>query len=326
MEKIRWGIMAAGKIADAFAYGLSTLPDAELVAIGSRSQEKADAFGEKYDIPHRHGSYAALAENPAVDAIYVASPHIFHFNDAMLCLQNGKAVLCEKAFTINAKEARELIDFARKKQLFLMEAMWSRFLPSHIRLREMLAQNVIGELQTMHAELSFNLPRNPAGRLYAPELGGGSLLDLGIYPLSLVSMVFGTPDRVTGMATMSDTGVDVQSAAVLGYRDGRLATIHSSMQTYGNVGAVIVGSEGRIYIDAPIHKPKYLRLCLNDQPEQIIETPYAENGYQYEAAEVQRCLRDGRLESDIMPLDESLALMAIMDELRQQWGLVYPTE
>ena len=190
-RKYRWGILGPGRIAHQFAADLQLLPEAELVAVGSRSRENAEAFGAQYHIPRRHASYEALAADPEVEIIYVATPHIFHYRDSLLCLQHGKAVLCEKAFTINAREAEQLIAFARREKLFLMEAMWTRFQPALIKLRELLAAGTIGEQRMLRGELAFRAPFDPSGRLFDPALGGGALLDLGIYPLALAAMIFG---------------------------------------------------------------------------------------------------------------------------------------
>lgn len=356
-EKIRWGILSTGSIAHAFAEGLRHLPDAELTAVGSRSVETAESFGKFYNIPHRHATYEALANDPDVDVIYIATPHTFHRDNALLCLNAGKAVLCEKPFTINAAEAREVIALAREKKLFLMEAMWMRFLPAVVRLRELLAAGVIGEVRMVQADFGFRAAFDPASRLFAPELGGGALLDVGIYPLSLVSMLLGTPERVMGMAHLGETGVDEQSAVLLGYSGGRMAQLFSAVRTASPIEAQILGTEGRIHIHNPMFSPERFTITRQREggpqmkrlPRQLkqlgrrlgldkiwhrwqqgrgetVICPIQGNGYNYEAAEVQRCLREGRLESAVMPLDESLMIMETMDRLRAQWGLKYPTE
>lgn len=325
-DKIRWGIIGTGKIAKAFAADLSLLPDAELVAVGSRTAESANRFGERFDIPNRHPTYEALAHDPAVDIVYIATPHALHKENSLLCLQAGQAVLCEKPLTINAAEAEEIINYARQKQLFLMEAMWTRYIPLVVKLRELLAEKRIGEVQMLVAGLGKIEPFNPDYYLFDPHMGGGILLDAGVYPVSLASMIMGPPTRITGMAHLGKTGVDEQAAIVLGYEQGQLATLYMSLKTGIPPGMTLMGSQGRINIHPPIFNPTKLTLSLTGQADEIIEMPLRGNGLNYEAAEAMRCLRAGHLESDIMPLDETLAVMRTLDQIRAKWGLKYPIE
>ena len=326
MQKIRWGILGRGGIANSFAQGLRALPDAELIAVGSRTQATAEAFGDKYGAPHRHGSYAALAADPDVDVIYVATPHPFHKEHSLLALEAGKAVLCEKPFMLNAREAAEVIAFARERGLFVMEAMWTRFLPLMGRLRQMLAEGVIGDVRLVHADFSFRADFDPRGRLFDPALGGGALLDAGIYPVSMASMLLGKPVEITSQAYLGETGVDEQAAAILRYANGALAMVTASTRIAGPQTVLIRGSKG--YITLP---PEWLRgtrmiVTRPGQPDEVIDVPMEGNGYNYEAAEVARCLRAGRTESDILPLNESLALMETLDAIRAPWGVKYPSE
>lgn len=326
-RKYRWGILGPGRIAHQFAADFKFLPDAELVAVGSRSRENAEAFGAQYHIPHRHASYEALAADPEVDIVYVATPHIFHHRNSLLCLEHGKAVLCEKAFTINAREAEQLIAFARRKGLFLMEAMWTRFQPALVRLRELLAANVIGEVRILRGELAFRAPFDPTNRLFDPALGGGALLDLGIYPLALTAMVLGAnPVNIRGVADIGSTGVDEQCAFILQYTGGRLASLFAAVRTDAPGGAMLLGSKGRIEIHGPLYRPEGLSVIPAGRESEYIATPYQGHGYHYEAREVMHCLDAGKTESTVMPLDESLALMRMMDTLRQQWNMRYPGE
>jgi predicted dehydrogenase len=326
MDKIRWGILGTGRIAGIFAAGLADLGDAELVAVGSRTAAAADTFGDRYGVPRRHASYAALASDPQVDAIYVATPHTFHKENSLLCLQAGKAVLCEKPFTINAREAAELIAYARERRLFLMEAMWTRFLPLMVRLRELIAGGAIGEVRMVQADFDFRTEVNPRSRLFDPALGGGALLDVGVYPMSLASMLLGTPSEIASLAHLGATGVDEQSAAVLRYAGGRLAVLTSAIRIGGPHEALIRGTDGYIRIDSEWWRAARMTLVRSGRPDELIEAPMVGNGYSYEATEVMRCLRDGRIESDVMPLDESLAIMRTLDAIRAQWGLRYPGE
>ncbi len=327
MDRIGWGILGTGRIAHKFALGLSFLDDAQLVAVGSRAQETADRFGEEWSIPHRHASYEELAGDPDVDVVYVATPHPFHKDNAILCLSAGKAVLCEKPLTINARQAEELIGCARANGVFLMEAMWTRFLPAICRLRELLASGVIGEIRMVKADFCLHTDWNPEGRLLNPELGGGALLDVGIYPVSFASMVFGGPPaEVTGMAHLGQTGVDELDAIVLGYPGGRLAALTCGIRASMPHEAYVIGTEGWVHVHRPFWKTKALTLGVADQEKDFMELPYEGNGYECEAAEVMRCLRGRKLESGIMPLDESLSVVRTLDRIRAQWGLTYPME
>ena len=323
---IRWGILGTGRIAGLFATGLASVPGAEIAAVGSRTQEAADAFGDRFAISRRHGSYAALAADPDVDVIYVATPHTLHAENSLLCLGAGKAVLCEKPFALNARQADEVIAFARGRGLFLMEAMWSRYYPAMVRARELLAGGAIGEPRLLNADLGFRSQVNPAGRLYNPALGGGALLDVGVYPVSFASMVFGTPTDILTRGHLGETGVDEQGAIILGYPGGRLAVLYTSIRTPTPHEGTIMGMEGMLRIGLDWHKPDRVTLNRPGQPEEVTRIPFEGNGYNYEAAEVVACLRDGRTESAIMPLDETLAIMRTLDAIRERWGLTYPGE
>jgi len=321
-ESINWGILATGRIAGIFATGLQTLDDANLVAVGSRSQESANRFGDEFDIPHRHSSYEALAADPDVDVVYVSTPHPMHKACTMLMLEAGKAVLCEKPFTLNAAEARAIVDLAREKNCFLMEAMWTRFLPMMAEVRRLVRDGAIGEVRMINSSMGFRTDFNPASRLFDPALGGGALLDVGVYAVSFVSMLLGQPERVTSMAELGETGVDEQSAAILGYPGGEIATIQTGIRTQTGSESVIMGTEGMIRI-------RPLTSCVlqrsGQEPEEI-EVPIEGNGYHYQAAEVMNSLRNGKTESEIMSLDETIAIMETMDRIREQWGLRYPGE
>lgn len=325
-DKIRWGILSTGFIARQFVQGLSVLPEAELVAVGSREAEAAQRFGDMFQIPRRYASYEALANDPEIDVIYIGTPHSLHKENSLLCLEAGNAVLCEKPFTINATEAEAVIKLARQKKLFVMEAMWTRFIPSIVRLRQLLAEGAIGEVRLFVGDLGFRAEVNPEGRLFKPALGGGALLDVGVYPVSMASMIFGTPTKITSMGHLGETGVDEQGAIILGYEEGRLAIVYTAIRTSTPSEAIVMGSTGRIRLHAPIFKPAQLTLSRAGQEDEIIDLPYEGNGFNYQAAEVMRCIRLGKIESDIMPHDETLAIMRTMDQVRAQWGLRYPME
>jgi predicted dehydrogenase len=323
---VRWGILGPGTIANRFADGVMTLPDARLAAVGSRDQSRANAFADKYGIPNRHDIYESLVRDPEVDAVYVATPHNFHREHSLLALNAGKPVLCEKPFTINEREAREVVETARSKRLFLMEAMWTRCFPVMYRVRELLSQGAIGNPMIVYADFGFRGRFDPKGRLYNPDLGGGALLDVGVYTVSFASMVLGEPERITGLATLGETGVDEQAGMVFGYANGAQAVLSTSIRANTPHSAAIVGDEGTITIHPSWWKPDRLTISRSGQSDEEVHLPYESTGFNYEASEVARCLRAGKTESEIMPLDESLAIMRTMDTLRAQWGVKYPME
>ncbi len=325
-QTIKWGILGTGNIARNFAEAVRLSGVAELLAVGSRTQLRADQFGRQFDIPHRYGSYCDLFRNSDVDAIYVATPHPFHKQNAIDALNAGKAVLCEKPLTVNASEAKELIETARNKNLFLMEAMWTRFLPPMVKLRELLAQEVIGQLRMLTADIGFRHEWAPDSRILNPELAGGALLDTGVYVISLASMIFGGPSRITGLGHIGLTGVDEQAAAVLGYDKGQLAVLVCAIRTALPNEAIIIGTEGSIGLHRQWWAGSKMSLSRRDGEDEIIDVPCAENGFVYQIKEVTQCLQAGRTESRIMPLDESLSIVDTMDELRKQWKLRYPFE
>jgi dihydrodiol dehydrogenase / D-xylose 1-dehydrogenase (NADP) len=321
---VRWGILGTGNIARKFACGLRLARDSELVAVGSRSAQTASAFAREFGVARAHGSYEALMDDD-VDVVYVATPHPMHLDNMLLCLRAGKAVLCEKPFTLNEAEARQAIALARRQKLFLMEALWTRFLPPVIRLRQMLAKGVLGELRFVSADFGFCATYEPEGRLFNPDLGGGCLLDIGVYPISLATMALGQPTVVTGSAHIGQTGVDEQAAVTLGYRGGALASLYASFHADTPNEAVLIGTEGRVRLHRHWWKGGPLTRTVGGRSRQI-DVPILGNGYQYEAEEVARCLREGRLESDGMPLEQTLMVMQTLDRLRASWGLCYPME
>ena len=323
---IRWGILGTGSIARKFADGLGVLDDADLVAVGSRSLETANAFADSYAIPNRHASYEALANDTQVDAIYVATPHALHRENSILCLEAGKAVLCEKPFTINRGEAEDVVAVARARKVFLMEAMWTRFLPIMSQVRTWVSEGAVGDIRIVSADFGFGSRVNPDSRLFKPELGGGALLDVGVYSVSFASMILGgAPSRITGMAHIGEIPVDEQAGMVLGYESGALAVLYTSILARTPQHAHILGSEGSIHIHSPFWQGTTATLTRGGS-EETAECPYEGNGYNCEATEVMRCLREGRTESEIMPLDETLSVMGTLDGIRAQCGLKYPME
>lgn len=326
MTPVRWGILGTGKIAHLFAEDLALLPDAPLVAVGSRAQDTADAFGDTFDVPHRHASYEALAADGSVDIVYVATPHPFHAEHTRLALDDGNAVLCEKPFALNADEGATVIEQARASKLFLMEALWTRFLPIIEDVERLLGEGAVGTPQWLMADIGAHVPFDPEHRIYNPDLGGGALLDLGVYPVMLAIGLFGVPDTIVTTAVMGRTGVDEQDAITFQYDDGRQAVLAATVRTDGARLATIGGPEGQIQIHRPWWKGYRLTLTHADGSTDTMARPYEGNGYQFEAAHVMRCLREGRTESPVMPLDETLRIMHTLDRIRQQWDLHYPSE
>jgi len=322
----RWGVLAPGKIARKFAQGLVDAVDGDLVAVGSRSAERANEFAEEFNVPNRHANYEDLVGDPEVDAVYVASPHPFHAEHTILALQAGKPVLCEKPFTVNAAQAEKVIETARREGVFCMEAMWTRFIPTMVRLRELLGQGAIGEVRMLNADFGFRAGWDPQGRLLNPSLGGGGLLDVGIYPLSLASMIFGAPSRVTSLAHIGDTGVDEQAAVLLGYSQGQIAICYTAARTNTPHQGIIMGTDGQIRLDDSWWNGRTLTIHRPGADPEVMEPERIGNGYNYEAEEVGRCLRAGKTQSDVMGLEESLQIVRTMDEIRGQWGLRYPFE
>jgi predicted dehydrogenase len=323
----RWGVIGTGGIAAAFVSDLGLLPNTEVVAVGSRSQETADAFADRFDIASRHPSYQSLVEDPDVDVVYVSTPHPGHFPAAMLAIEAGKAVLCEKPFTLNATEAADLIAAARQHGVFLMEAMWTRFLPHMVRIRELLAEGSLGEIRTVLADHGQWFRHDPEHRLLNPALGGGAVLDLGIYPVSFASMVLGSPSTVTAVSSPASTGVDAQTSMLLVHRGGAHAVLTTTLEARSPNRATIVGTLARIEIDPIWYRPTTFTVsALDGTIMERYDEAHEGGGLRHQAAEVARCLADGRLESAVMPLDESLSVMKTLDEVRRQIGLVYPAE
>jgi predicted dehydrogenase len=325
-KSVRWGILGPGGIARAFATGLRDVPGATLAAVGSRDQAKSEAFAKEFGGGRAHGSYEALAADPGVDAIYIATPHPMHLAGATLCLEAGKAVLCEKPLTVNAREAEQLIAVARRRNVFLMEAMWTRFLPAIAQVRAWLKAGAIGEPRMVSADFGFRCGGDPKSRLMAPELAGGGLLDVGVYTVAFAQMVFGVPPKeIRALAHIGETGVDEQNAMACSWPGGQLAVLTSAVRTSTPQEARIAGTAGSIHVPGFWHA-RSATLHRDGKPAETAEPPFSGNGYNYQAIEVARCLEQGLTESPIIPLDESLAIQRVMDEARRQFGLAYPFE
>ena len=326
-DSIRWGLIGLGSISRKFATGLGFLPDAEVHAVASRSAEKAEAFGAEFGAARRYDSYEALAEDPDVDVVYIGTPHSYHMPNTLLCLNAGKHVLCEKPFAVNAGEAKLMIDCARANNRFLMDAFWTRFFPGMIKLRELLANKVIGDVMLLQVDFGFRLEQiMPEHRLFNPELGGGALLDVGVYCVQLASMIYGKqPSEIVSQVTLGSTGVDELSATIFKYSEYELATIATSIRLSTPQEVRIMGSGGYIAL-SDWWRPSEMTVAVSGQEPETLRFNNEGNGFNYEAAAVGRCIRAGLIESDVMPLDETLAIMETMDRIRDIWGLRYPGE
>jgi dihydrodiol dehydrogenase / D-xylose 1-dehydrogenase (NADP) len=322
-DRIGWGILGPGTIAAKFAADLRQLDDARLAAVGSRSAERAAAFAQAHGFEHACSSYVELVEDPDVDVVYVATPHPFHREHALLCLRHNKSVLCEKPMAVNEAQVREMVTCARERGVFLMEAMWTRALPVMRQVQRWLDEARIGDVRMLTADFGFRTGWNPEGRLLNLDLAGGALLDVGVYTVALASMVFGAPPvEIRAAAHIGETGVDEQTAMVLRYGDGALALLSCAVRTDTPQGARIGGAEGSIDIPAFWHATSATLRVRGQEPEQV-SGPV---GYHYEAAEVMACLRGGNQESSLMPLAESISIARTMEHVRAQIGLVYPME
>jgi predicted dehydrogenase len=320
--RTRWGILATGGIASTFVADLKLLPDAEIAAVGSRSEAAAEAFATAHGIPRAYGSWAQLAADPAVDVIYVATPHSAHHAASKLCLEAGKAVLCEKPLTLDLAAAEDLVATARERGVFLMEAMWTRTLPAIRRMQELVRAGAIGEVTAVYADFAIGGPIPATHRLRAKELGGGAVLDLGVYPVTFAHMFLGVPQRIAAIATLSPEGVDENTGMVFGYDSGAVATLHCGIVGGSPVAATVIGTTGRIVIPDGFFSTGGFTIVHDGRSEEVT-LPKRGRGLCYEAEEVMRCLASGRTESELVPLDTTLAVMRILDEVRAQIGVTY---
>lgn len=330
MERpVRWGVLATGGIAAAFTADLQGLPDAEVVAVASRTLASAKGFAGRFGIPRAYGSWAELAADPDVDVVYVATPHAAHRAAAGLCLEAGRAVLCEKAFTLNAREAAELAGLARSRGSFLMEAMWMYCDPLVRRLTELVRDGALGEIRTVQADFGLAGPFAAGHRLLDPAQGGGALLDLGVYPVSFAQLLLGEPDRVRAEARLSPEGVDLDTSMLLGWESGATALLSCSVTADTPRTAAVTGTAGRIEIPRGFFQPERFVLHRDGrEPEEFTAGQYGSGlrGMQYEAAEVMRAVRAGETESPLVPLEGTLAVMRTLDAVRERTGVRYPAD
>jgi predicted dehydrogenase len=328
-SKIRWGILGCGRIARKFAADLRLVDDAELTAIASRNRETLELFAKDFPCKHHHNSYEGIAANDEVDVIYVATPHSHHYEHTMLCLNHNKAVLCEKAFAINSSQAMEMIKTAKERKVFLMEALWTKFLPHYKKLKELLQQKALGDIKSVLVNFGFKTSEKSPQRLFDPLLGGGTLLDIGIYNVFITMSVLGKPDSIEATMTPSPTGVDEQIAVLFKYNNGAMAQLFSSFTTNLPVQAEINGTEGNITLTTRFYEPSatiQLYRQMQGEKEIIAVEKEAGFGYQYEARHVNECLKKGLIESPVLTHADTLLLMEILDRIRNKARIEYPAD
>ncbi len=318
------GILGAGNIARKMAETVNGMENAVLYAIGSRNKEKAEKFAEEFSINKAYGSYEELVKDEAIDLIYVATPHSRHFEDIMLCLENGRNVLCEKPFTVNAVQAEKVFSYAEERGLYVGEAIWTRYLPMRFKLDEIIKSGVIGEITSLTANLGYSIAH--VERLIKPELAGGALLDLGVYTINFALMAFGTDIKeIKSSCVKNEYGVDVHNTIIMNYNDGKTAVLHSNMNSNTDRRGIIYGDKGRIEFENT-NNCEGITVYLNDGTVQTYDTPPQITGFEYEAAASLEAIKAGKTECSEMPHSEILRVMKIMDSLREEWGIRYPFE
>jgi len=327
--KIRWGILGCGRIARKFAADLRLVADADLTAIASRNKETLELFAKDFPCKHLHNDYEALAGNNEVDVIYVATPHSHHYEHTLLCLNHNKAVLCEKAFAINSRQAKEMIKTAKERNVFLMEALWTKFLPHYKKLQELLQQQALGDIKSILVNFGFKTSGNSPQRLFDPLLGGGTLLDIGIYNVFITLSILGKPDAIEATMTPAPTGVDEQITVLFKYNSGAMAQLFSSFATNLPTQAEINGTGGCITLTTRFYEPSATIQLSKKIPYEREIIPFEKEagfGYQYEARHVNECLKKGLTESPVMTHADTLLLMEILDSIRMKAGIKYPAD
>lgn len=319
------GFIGTGRIAVTLANTFAQVQGVELYAVGSRTLEKAEAFAKEHGFAKAYGSYAELAADAEVELVYIATPHSNHYDDMKLCIENKKPVLCEKAFTMNSKQAKEIAERAKQQGVFVTEAIWTRYMPSRQIINEVLESGIIGKVSTLTANLSYVIADKP--RIVTPELAGGALLDVGVYGLNFAFMHFGTEiERMESSVQMTDTGVDGQETITLFYKDGRMAVLTHGIYAQSDRKGIFYGDKGYAVVEN-INNPQSISVFdTEDKLLKKIDMPKQISGYEYQIVESMDAIQKGKIESDSMPLADSVFVMEMMDALRQQWGLVYPQE
>ena len=325
MSKFRWGILGPGVISHKFAEGLKVIPDAELYAVGSRDYGRAKEFADKYGAHVAYGSYEELAKDDNIDCIYIGTPHPMHMPNTLLCINNGRNVLCEKPMSMNKKEVQIMIDLAVKKNVFLMEAFWTRFMPPIRKIIEWINQGKIGDIRMIHCDFCYRGDYDPKSRLLDPGLGGGALLDVGCYAICMSTMLLGNnPDLITGATHLGETNVDEQSAMILRYPKGELAVLSTAVRTNTYQNLYIFGTNGSITV--PVFWNSSKATLFEEGKEPVYFEERIGNGYNYEAVATMEDIRAGKIENGFMTHADSLAIAEISDKLRNDWGLKYPAD
>lgn len=325
-KKYKWGILAPGKMSAKFTRGLKLLDNVELYAVGSRDKERAKNFAEEFGFKKSYGSYEELASDKEVDIIYVASPHSRHHEHVMLCLKNRKAVLCEKAFALTGREASEMLNEAKNQKVFLMEALWPPFQPMYIKTKETIDSGIAGRILHLNARFGFQAPYNPTDRKFNLDLGGGSLLDIGIYAVIDALWFMGVPYEITAVASFAETGSEDSISIIFKYSDGRMANLYSSFRTAAGIGCDLLCENGNLYFSRARDMSQCLTIAINGEEKRDYSLLPDGMGYQYEAAEVMKCLDEGKLESSVVPHEFSMNLMKTLDRIREAAGIVFPDE
>lgn len=319
----RWGILGLGRIAHKFAQDLLTVPDATLLAVASTDQQRANDFAAQYGAIHAFGSYESLLTCPDIDVVYVATPHVNHYENTLMLLNGGLPVLCEKPFAMNSQQVAEMVDIARTKRVFLMEALWSRFMPTILKAKELIDAGAIGNVQMLKADFGFKASFHPEGRLFKKALGGGALLDIGIYPLFLAYLIMGRPQTIKASAVTGTTGTDEQCSMVLTYSGGKMATLDCTLTAKTDCVGLIYGDEGMIRIHGRFHESEVVSLEYDGQEPQLFGFSRSTHGYEYEIQHVGQCLVNSHTESPLWSLTDSVALMELLDRVRQEAGIWY---
>jgi predicted dehydrogenase len=325
MKKYKWGVIGPGRIAHKFLNDLKRLPNVELYAVAGRDKQRANDFATQHAIPHAFGNPSEMLEKcPDLDVVYVATPHVGHLAATLLCLEKGVAVLCEKPLGMNAQEVATMIECAQKHNTFFMEAMWSRFLPTIRKMLEIIELGEIGAVKTVQADFGFYTNFNPKSRLFDKKLGGGSLLDVGIYPVFLSYLLLGNPTEIIAKATFTSTEVDETCAAILTYGKHKLAMIHSSVSEKTPTEGFIYGEKGMIHLHGRFHEPNAgFTLKVYDNYEKFFPFNWESGGYDYQAAEVMQCLNEGKIQSTLWSWQNSYDVISILDSIRKEIGLEY---
>lgn len=326
IEKINWGIMGAGRISRTFVNDLKFLSNANVIAVASKDNQKAKEFSSDFNIKYYYDSYKEMVKNDEIDVIYIGTTHNYHYENMMLCIENNKAVLCEKPFTVNSKEALQVISKAKEKNVFVMEAMWSRYTPAYKKIREIIESGLIGDIKFLYADFGFEAPDDPQHRAFNPTLAGGSLLDVGIYPISFAYWIYKkNPIIIETLANIGKTGVDEDAGIIFKYDDGAMAMLSSSVRVHTQKEAIVIGKKGSIRIHSPFFHSRRMSINIGDTITDYY-FDYPGLGYHFEAEHVMQCLREGKKESEILTLNETLEIMKTLDVIRNKWGMKYPFE